>query len=374
MNHLRNLWLNKTVKKGTRLEFSTKDFHIRAKVIATIKVGSRPSSIAINHNTNRVYIGNNDLLDPSLSIINGNNNKVIKMIKLKDIALFMAINQKTNRIYISQNNSNSVVVINGSTNKIEAEIKVGEFPEGIAINPITNRVYVANRIEGTISVINSTNNKVISIIKANQGTRDLAINTLTNRIYANSGTNVMFVINGNTNKIIATVKVTSSPSTSTIRLDPSRNRVYIKVGEGLAVVNALNNRLIKIINLIITAYALNTKTNKIYATDMNLVEDIVRNGKINVISGHSYKVIKTINANGVGTLDVAVNRSTNHIFVTNEFSDTVSAINGRRDTRFATIKVGKLPIPVAINELTNRVYVCNDRDNTVSVIQDGRIR
>ncbi len=74
----------------------------------------------------------------------------------------------------------------------------------------------------------------------------------------------------------------------------------------------------------------------------------------------------------VGTypIGVAVNPVTRKIYVTNEFSNTLSVISGSGNTVESTIMVGHFPYGVAINPFNSRIYVTNRGSNTVSVI-DG---
>src|SRR5687767_9347997 len=67
---------------------------------------------------------------------------------------------------------------------------------------------------------------------------------------------------------------------------------------------------------------------------------------------------------------IAVNPYTNKIYVTNEYSNTVSVINGDNDEVEGTISVGGLPYDLDVDPFTNKVYVANLGANTISVI-DG---
>jgi YVTN family beta-propeller protein len=84
-------------------------------------------------------------------------------------------------------------------------------------------------------------------------------------------------------------------------------------------------------------------------------------GVININSGIR------VNSYPIG---VAVNPSTNKIYVANEFSNTVSIIDGSTDKVDATIKVGSFPYGIDVNPLNNRIYTSNRGSGTVSVI-DG---
>jgi len=68
---------------------------------------------------------------------------------------------------------------------------------------------------------------------------------------------------------------------------------------------------------------------------------------------------------------VAVNPTTNRVYVTNEGTDNVSVIDGATNAVTATVPVGIHPWGIAFNPTTNRVYVTNNADDTVSVIGDS---
>ena len=71
---------------------------------------------------------------------------------------------------------------------------------------------------------------------------------------------------------------------------------------------------------------------------------------------------------GIGPNGVAVNPSTNTVYVANDAGNSVSVINGSTNTVTATVSVGSFPNSVAVNPSTNTVYVANANDNSVSVI------
>jgi YVTN family beta-propeller protein len=67
-------------------------------------------------------------------------------------------------------------------------------------------------------------------------------------------------------------------------------------------------------------------------------------------------------------IGVGVNPVTKKIYVTNEFSNTVSVIDETTDKVSDTIQLGSFPYGVAINPFNDRVYVTNRGSNTVTVI------
>ncbi len=67
---------------------------------------------------------------------------------------------------------------------------------------------------------------------------------------------------------------------------------------------------------------------------------------------------------------VAVNPTTNRIYVANNKDNIVSVIDGGTDAVLKTVPVGMLPMGVAVDPVANRVYIANSGSNTVSVL-DG---
>ena len=122
--------------------------------------------------------------------------------------------------------------------------------------------------------------------------------------------------------------------------------------------------------------AISPMTGRIYVADGN-------DDTVSVINGRKDTVTSTINGRTdtvTGTIPVglqpdavAVSPRTGKIYVTNtNISDgsagTVSVISGRTGTVTGTIPVGRGPAGVAVSPRTGKIYVTNYQDGTVSVI------
>jgi YVTN family beta-propeller protein len=288
-------------------------------VMATVSVGGDPSSVAVNPNTNTIYVANSS--SNSVSVINGSTNTVTTTVSVGTDPLGIAVNPNTNTIYVANYGSNSVSVINGSTNTVTTTVSVGTDPLGIAVNPNTNTIYVANDVSNNVSVINGSTNTVTTTVSVGTGPLGIAVNPNTNTIYvANYFSNNVSVINGSTNTVTTTVSVGSYPY----------------------------------------AIAVNPNTNTIYVANSN-------SNNVSVINGSTNTVTTTVSV-GTGPLGIAVNPNTNTIYVANNGSNNVSVINGSTNTVTTTVSVGTNPIAIAVNPNTNTIYVANYNSNNVSVI------
>ncbi len=90
-------------------------------------------------------------------------------------------------------------------------------------------------------------------------------------------------------------------------------------------------------------------------------------GLVNLGQASSNQSALTVGTYPVG---IAVNPVNNKIYVTNEFSNSVSVISGSLNSVTNTIPVGNFPYAVAVNPFNSRVYVTNRGSDSVSVI-DG---
>ncbi|MEW6232559.1 MAG: kelch repeat-containing protein, partial [Chloroflexota bacterium] len=110
------------------------------------------------------------------------------------------------------------------------------------------------------------------------------------------------------------------------------------------------------------AVAVNPTTNRIYVTNEG-------SDNVSVIDGATNQVVATVTV-GIGPFGVGVNPATNRIYVANRGSDNVSVIDGNTNQVVATVTVGTMPYGLAVNPITNRIYVGNNLGRSVSVI-DG---
>jgi YVTN family beta-propeller protein len=179
-----------------------------------IPTGGHPTSIAVNTNTNKIYVVNSN--KDSVSVIDDSTDTMVADIHVGQNPSSIAVNTNTNKIYVVNSNSDTVSVINGNTYTNEAhDIPVGKTPETIAVNPVTNKIYVANKDNDIVSVINgSTDTRVtdIPLVDPEAIAANPADNTIYVANYERGGS--VTVIDGNTNKVAAGVTFNIDPAHS----------------------------------------------------------------------------------------------------------------------------------------------------------------
>lgn len=204
------------------------------EVIANITLDKEPNCIAVNDETNRVYVG----VEGGLVVINGTTDEVIAEIPLDPKVVALAVNPQTNRIYAAVYGEN-VTVIDGATNQMVGEIleRVYDSYE-MAVNPVTNLVYIADwtTILGQYDRVrvydgeNLTLIDTVNIPGSNESTTiqrvGVAVNPDTNLIYATwRGNSTLHLIDGDTREITGTVKPSSF--SDTVMVNQYTNYVYV---------------------------------------------------------------------------------------------------------------------------------------------------
>jgi DNA-binding beta-propeller fold protein YncE len=242
-------------------------------------------------------------------------------------------------------------------------------------------------------------------VSAGAGSNHVAINTKTNRIYiANSGFwffpnstggHSLSVLDGNTDKIIATIPITSKSSIAPFgsgpaasAIDEETNTIYVTTNNGsLSIIDGGTNQ-------IKSSFVFDTNNDPQSGDGGLCTQDIVFSKKtkklyvvncakqIDVIDPKRQKVLKVIPDDNATFL--AINQRTNTIYATQYWDGTVWAIDGDTDQVVNTITgVGQPAVPddcylpanndctnqssgldhIAVDEILNRAYVVGTNDS-----------
>ena len=195
-------------------------------------------------------------------------------------------------------------------------------------------------------------------LKVGAGAGAIAFNPVTNKYYV--GSSPVSVIDGATNT------VTNIPGTgyfTACALNTVTNKLYFITGTGtnaasLAVIDGATNTVsfIPLNNIQAWAVAVNTTTNKIYVANYS------NPGTVTVVDGAT-TATTTLNA-GLNNIDIAVNSVTNKIYVANFEASvpTMTVIDGATNaatniTLSAALVNNGTGSLMAVNTATNKIYL-----------------
>src|SRR5436309_1261599 len=306
-------------------------------------------------------------------------------------------------VYVANYNSNNVSVINGTT--VVASVAVGNNPFGVGYDSGNGYVYVANGGSDTVSVINGTT--VVASVSVGACPFGVGYDGGKGCVYvANSGSNDLSVINGAT--VVATVLVGNAPSG--VAYDSGNGYIYVAnngantvsviattrppgplflvtfIETGLPSGTSWSVTLDDLLNRSTTPTITFSGPNGTYSFAVGRIRGdtayyyaIPASGSL-AVNGTPVSVPVSFTADtrggtvvatvptGTYPLAVAYDSGNGYIYVTNQYSNNVSVINGT--TVVASVAVGVWPVGVAYDGRNGYVYVANYDSNNVSVI-DG---
>jgi len=262
-----------------------------------------------------------------------------------------------------------ILVQNVFAESVTVTIPVGNSPGAVATNPVNDKIYVAN--DGSISVIDGNTNTVTDTIQINYHPSDIKVNTVTNMIYvANFESGSVSVIDGNTNTVLSTISGFGGPFG--LGITSKTNLIYVTnfVSNSVSVINGSTNTIVATLSTsgrIPNQVAVNPSTNFVYVS--TTFEGIHPFGSIFVINGSTNTGVSNIPVNpSPGHLDA--NLKTNMIYVANGADGTISVINGTSNSVVNNVSIPVDPTGVGVNPNTNLIYVAGYRDNSTYII-DG---
>jgi DNA-binding beta-propeller fold protein YncE len=406
--------------------------------VQTIAVGEGPNWIALDASTHTAYTAN--MTDDSVSVINmatcnatvttGCDQKT-STVHVGANPWALSIDQKLHSIYVSNNFDDTVSVLNAATcnatvtsgcHAVPPTVRVGGAPQALLADPTTGTLYSANEGDSTVSVVNlttcdgTTTSGCQSVAPAadvsspflnppTKLTGGVAVDESTKTVYvANLGAGTVSVVNSATcnaaqkngcTKPAATIDVDGEPGG--IAVDEATDTLYVANLQGSTVsvingatCNATDQKGCSRPPATVTvghgpyALAVDEATDTVYVTNPGAA---VGGDTVSVINGATCSAVEqsgckqspaTITV-GVGPLGIAVNPTTNTIYVAavgkdyfnmdTGYGDTVSVINGASCDGTdmsgcgqppAQVTVGPAPWGVAVDPATNSIFVADN--------------
>jgi DNA-binding beta-propeller fold protein YncE len=299
--------------------------------VGTIDIPGFPYGVDVNQKTGMVY-ATNFMMEGGIFVIDGATDQMVSSITTGDLPTGLSVDANTDLVYVADYGSSDVAVVNGSTDQMVADVYNIGYPGDVVVNPDTDRVYVGGLVDSTITVINGSTNTVASVIQESCGpVYRLAVNPATDTIYATTSFNgsggnplgCVLVINGQTDTVAKEILLGYSKHPAAIAVDTRTNTVY--VGDGV-------NPLI---------YVINGSTNALVG---------------NLTLGDQY------------IAGIAINPTTDTLFVSHTYSDTISVVDAANDTALGPIPAQGADGAVAVNVATGAVYVADFRGGMLYVI------
>ncbi len=197
-----------------------------------------------------------------------------------------------------------------------------------------------------------------TILLQTKGCTDIAINESTNTIYALYRDHIL-VINGRTRETTDKIEVKNFRK---MTINPMTNRMYgfmkpyDKKTHAICIIDLNSNKLTGTILCDLKSpdgIAINPKTNKLYVTDWH------KSDTLSIIDGDTNLVMARTKL-GKGKHDLAVNESSNLVYVANADNKSIFVVDGTSGALVHVIKKIQAPYRLMINSSVNALYVATE--------------
>jgi YVTN family beta-propeller protein len=351
--------------------------------------GPNPFSVAVNPASRSVYagdVGGTEGLPFELSVLDAATCNTIRragctpnppVIPMQFAPLGVAIDQATNTVYAtnsfnSSGNGDTVSVINGATcnatvttgcRQTPPMVKVGKLPVGLAVDRATDTIYVANIGGTTVSVINGATCNSNDTSGCGRTPARVHLGTSPVAVAIDQATDTIYALNPGTPSTVSVINGTTCNGTVTSGCGQTPPTVTVG--------NASNNFGG------LEGLAVDATTNTVYVVNAGDGTVSVINGAIcnSTVTTGCGQTPAHVNVGRQGYGYVAVDPATGLVYVSDNLDDTISIINGntcngkisfgcRRTPPAAP--VGANPAGLAVDQATHTLYADDNGGGTVS--------
>lgn len=118
--------------------------------VASVKVGARPTAVAVHAASGSVYVANSGI--HHMSIVDPATRTERKTVLLRSESSSLAVHQGTNTVY-TNGGQNGLSRIDGASGTLTGELSLGVNPGEVAVDQRTRTVFVTDPLQGRVSVV-----------------------------------------------------------------------------------------------------------------------------------------------------------------------------------------------------------------------------
>ncbi|MCI4325918.1 MAG: YncE family protein [Thermoplasmata archaeon] len=321
--------------------------------------------------------------DGSIRVVNVSSGALVDTINACNGSAYRAtFDPASSSIYVGCLGPADIEIFNATTLKPVANLSLfhADNPEDLTYDQVDDRIFVADD-DGNVSVLNGTTNQLAfptSRIAMSLSCSGLAVDQTNGLVYVEGGgSNISVIYPGNFS--VAAVQLAGGPSPNGATIDLVDNRLYV-ADQGLPAVtidNLTSGALVRTVWLSASYFhgAFDQSNGLVYIADADSLDQAYP-GSITVVQpGPSPRVVANITVGGTCPERVAVDPSSNRIFVSDYCNNSVTIIDGNTNRVVGPdVPVGVGPMGIAYDNRSGLVYVTSALGNSVWAINASSLK
>jgi DNA-binding beta-propeller fold protein YncE len=164
----------------------------------------------------------------SATVIDGRAGTVIATIPLGGKPESAAVDVTTHRVFINIEDKNTIAVVDTSTHKVLSEwpIAPGEEPTGLAFDPEGRRLFVGCR-NRMMLMIDAGNGHVLGNVPAGEGVDATWFDPSTRLVFSSAREGVVTIARAEPSRLTTVATLKTFPGARTMALDTKTHRIYL---------------------------------------------------------------------------------------------------------------------------------------------------
>jgi len=198
------------------------------KIVADIRTGSMPNSIAIDPRGYFAYVVDSGRTNTGvLHILDIRERSVTGTVRLGSSPFGIAVSPVSEQVFVLMGGTNEVWVIDPGKQTVVGKIPVGDGPDGIAVTPDGKRVFVANSRTGDLTVIDAETLQAQITIPVGKMPFGVAISRDGKQVYVvNTGSRTLTALPADLSNLTGEVFSIDRGSTD-VKVSPDGKTVYV---------------------------------------------------------------------------------------------------------------------------------------------------
>jgi YVTN family beta-propeller protein len=295
--------------------------------------------------------------------VSANSDPVVETaIDVGERPMHLAVDDESNRLYVANTAEGTVTVIDTTSKTVAENISVGERPDGIGINTNTDTIYLADRKTNEVYVIDTTTNDVVDSIAMPASPANVDVSSYQNKAYVSLNCcGKVSIIDTETRTISTTVSVGERPRGADVHRGTSKAFVANARSQNVSIIK--NDSVVGSVPVgdLPLGVHVDQETDDVYvpnafSDNMSIIDANTEDQQSSVALGSTPRFL-------------AEKTENDHLYVSHA-SDLVSVYNQSSGQVESTLTVNGRPHGIQVDSSTGTTYVAQSQANTVSAIVD----
>ena len=340
--------------------------------VRTSTVGSAPLALAVDGQTQRVFVAN--FASATVSMLDAGSGAVLATTAVISYPDTLAIATKPGRVFVASGvaplNPDRVDVLDARSGRLLRSVAVGRGTHAVAVDEHRGHVFVANALDNSVSMVDARSDAVLRTIAVGPSPLAVTVDEHVGHAFVlnagpsyngySSGYSTVDLLDTRSGAVLHTVSV--GIGASALAVDARSGYAFV-ANSGDATVSMLDARTGTVVHTI--AVGLHPDALAVDARSGHVFVANAYDGSVSMVEARSGRVLRTL-AVALNPWSIAVDQRADRVLVStgeelwpSATPGRVQVLDGRTGRRLRTVAVGLGPAALTVDERSGHVFVAN---------------